>query len=87
MLKWARGDDMTNQQMKVAACIQKYHSLNMILAKSNMAEEGQLEELFYPYILDFDDHEGTAEVMVTLPNELIEELEQRSRDTFQRTFT
>lgn len=70
---------MTNQQAKLCKLILKYKYLDIILKKSNISEEGQLEEILYPYILDFSDSNDSKRTIVELPNSAIIELEDRQK--------
>lgn len=78
---------MTNKQAKVCKAVRKYKTLGRIIPKSGVSDYMELQECLGPGMLDFSDDDMTDETIVTLCDQLLEELEDRGRATFREVFT
>lgn len=78
---------MTNKQARICKAVRKYKTLGRIIPKSGVSDYMELQERLWPGMLEFSDYDMTDETVVTLSNQLTEELEDRDRTTFREAFT
>ena len=78
---------MTNKQAKICKAVRKYKTLGRVLQKSGVADYIELQECLGPGMLEFSDFDMTEDTVVTLCDQLMEELEDRGRASFQNVFT
>ena len=78
---------MTNKQARICKIVRKYKTLGRIIPKSGVSDYMELQECLGPGMLEFSDYDMTDETVVTLCDQLMEELEDRDRTTFRESFT
>lgn len=78
---------MTNKQAKICKAVRKYKTLGRIIPKSGVSDYMELQECLGPGMLEFSDFDMTDDTVVTLCDQLTEELENRGRATFREVFT
>ena len=78
---------MTNRQVKICRCIQKYHKLNIVLTKCKIDNYLDLQYDMDPYTLDFSNDNMDESTVLSLPHPLLNDYEERIRQINDVIFT